>query len=212
MRTSVVASIYYRDLEKVVEKTILFAKTTHADPRTVAASVALTVAMALFCRGYDSVDDVTHHALKIAKQVLKNELIEKAPHLGPGATWQHVYRDYAQELEAHLRGNFTTLQLDQAPIGYAYKCVGAAFHALYLARDAVAQNPTDPTLPFRTAIEAVVAQGGDADTNAAPAAALIGTYLGSHKIPTSWTDQMNPSARAVLTETKNMIIAMAGAP
>lgn len=208
MRTSVVASIYYRNLEEVVEKTILFAKTTHADPRTVAASVALTVGMALFFQGYDSVDDVTRHALEIAKQVLKNELIQKSAYLGPSETWQSLYQDYSQELETYLRGDFATLQLDRAPIGYAYKCVGAAFHALRLARNAVAQNPADPTLPFRRPIEEVIAQGGDADTNAAPAAALIGAYLGSNRIPMSWKQNMNPSARAVLTETNNMILGM----
>jgi ADP-ribosylglycohydrolase len=210
MRTSVVASIYYRDLAQVVEKTVRFAKTTHTDPRCVAASVALTVAMALFFQGYQSVDDVTRHALEIAKEALKNELMEKAPYLAAGETWQQLYQDYAQELETHVKGDFTTLQLDQSPKGYAYKCVGAAFHALRLAKTYAAQNPANPTQPFRRAIEEVIAQGGDADTNAAPAGALVGAFLGSNKIPMSWKQNLNASTKAVLTETNNMIRQMAG--
>ena len=208
MRTSVVAPIYYRNLQQVVEKTILFAKVTHTDPRCVAASVALTVAMALFFQGYDSVDAVTNHALEIAKQVLKDECLQKAPYFALGETWEQLYQDFAQELEAHIRGDFTSLQLDRPPRGYAYKCVGAAFHALRLAKNCTDQNPADSTLPFRRAIEEVISQGGDADTNAAPAGALIGAYLGSNKIPTSWRHTMNVSAKAVLTETNNMIAAM----
>lgn len=208
MRTSVVASMYYRNLEQVVEKTILFTKVTHADPRCVAASVALTVAMALFFQGYDDVEHVIDHALKIAKQVLKNELMQKAPLLQPGETWQQLYGDYAHELGMHLHGSFTTLQLDRAPIGYVYKCAGAAFYALRFAKYYAAQHPAGPTIAFRKAIEELIAQGGDADTNAAPAAALLGAYFGANRIPLSWKQTMNASAQAVLTETNNMIMEM----
>jgi ADP-ribosylglycohydrolase len=212
MRTSVVALMHHQNLEEVVDKTILFAAVTHADPRSVAASVALTTAIALFLQGFASIDDVTQHASEIAKQVLKNQLMQKAIHLETGETWEQLYQEFSEGLEAHLRGNFNTLCLDQYPTGYAYKCVGAAFHALRLAGNYAAENPSDPTTPFRRAIEGVIKQGGDADTNAAPAAALIGALFGRDKLPPSWRDAMHPSARAVLTETTHMITQISRSP
>jgi len=203
MRTSVIGSIYHKDLKEVVAKTILFAKVTHADPRCVAASVAVTTALALMIQGYKDVNEVTALAANIAKQVLSDELDRHAPEHR-----KEVLERYALELEAHIWGNWDSLKLDEGSIGYAYKCMGAAFCALRRADAYNQQNLPDPTAAFRNAIQEVVAQGGDADTNAAPAGALIGAYLGSARIPNSWKEGLNPAARAVLNQTNEMIQAM----
>ncbi len=60
-------------------------------------------------------------------------------------------------------------------IGYTLKAMGAAFWAL---------RQDD----FQSAILEIVHQGGDADTNAAVAGALLGTKLGYRKLPTAWID------------------------
>ena len=71
------------------------------------------------------------------------------------------------------------LALDEAgKIGYAYKCVGSAFWALRSG------------LPFREAVCAVVAEAGDADTNAAIAGAMVGAAVGYDALPDSWLNAM----------------------
>ena len=66
------------------------------------------------------------------------------------------------------------LQLDDKKgIGYTLKCMGAGFWAL---------RQTD----FRYALEAIVFEAGDADTNGAVAGALLGCKLGFSGLPKSW--------------------------
>lgn len=60
-------------------------------------------------------------------------------------------------------------------IGYTFKCVGAGFWAL---------KQTD----FRYALEQIVRNGGDADTNGAVAGALLGCKLGIKALPSTWLD------------------------
>ena len=62
-------------------------------------------------------------------------------------------------------------------IGYTFKCLGAGFWALR-------QND------YRTALEAIVYEAGDADTNGAVAGALLGCKLGFKALPKPWLDDL----------------------
>ena len=62
-------------------------------------------------------------------------------------------------------------------IGYTYKCLGAGFWAL---------RQSD----FRTALEAIVFEAGDADTNGAVAGALLGCKLGFDNLPKLWLHEL----------------------
>ena len=193
MRTAFVGAIAYRDLRKVVQDTVTFCKTTHADPRSIASSVALSVAIALFLRGCGDVSVAQYHASEIAKQVLRSEMPRTEP-----------IEPYIQEFDLYMNGNWQTLQLDQGGIGYTYKCMGSAFHALRLADRFLQQNPgADRTQAFRRSMEELVAQGGDADTNGAVAGALMGAYLGLEQIPVRWAAEM--ADQNVLDQTWAMI-------
>ena len=71
------------------------------------------------------------------------------------------------------------LELDDGPsIGYTYKCLGAGLWALRSASD------------FKTTIRAVISEGGDADTNAAVAGALLGCRIGFSALPGEWVAQL----------------------
>ncbi len=203
MRTSVVGTIYHRDLHDVVEKAILFASVTHADPRSISAAVMLSVAIALVVRGHDSVEEITAHSLDIARIVLRQQMEQKAAYY-QGENLERLIDEYTQDLEAHINGNWGALQLgDQITMGYAYKCIGAAFCALRRVAELQAQNAEEP---FRTVIQEIVEEGGDADTNAAAAGALIGAYLKYPSIPKSWVDGFNPNADAVFTENDLLVM------
>lgn len=84
MRTSILGTMQYHDLPKVIENTKNACKVTHADPRCIASCVAVTVAIALMLQGkykmksgeYD-VDAIIKEAHATAEQEL-----EKNEHVG----------------------------------------------------------------------------------------------------------------------------------
>ena len=67
-------------------------------------------------------------------------------------------------------------------MGYVYKCLGAALWCL--------RRVLDGQETFKSAITTLVMCGGDADTNAAVAGALIGAYVGYDALPPEWRDGM----------------------
>lgn len=80
MRTSILGTIHFQDLNKVIENTKNACKITHADPRCVASCVAVTTAIALMLQGkykmkngdYD-VDAIIKAACIEALQELEND-------------------------------------------------------------------------------------------------------------------------------------------
>ena len=202
MRTAPIGLIFYHSLSDVISKTIEACKVTHADPRCTASCVALTLAIALSLRGYDC-QSIFEGAERGGLEVLRNEFIEASEKgllseeeiLDSG--WEDldeesIYDKYAQEFKDHLHGNWETLDLDEGykdtkkmnKIGYTFKCMGAAFHALRLADTYQKEKKGDI---FRTIIEEIAGEGGDADTNGAAAGGLIGAFLGyKNQFPSNW--------------------------
>jgi ADP-ribosylglycohydrolase len=80
---------------------------------------------------------------------------------------------YAESLE-HLK-------LDEPnQIGYVYRSLGSAIVSLRMAMRALAcrDDPISAETLFEELIVNLIMEGGDADTNAAVAGALLGAYLG----------------------------------
>lgn len=200
MRTAPIGLIFYRSLADVVSYTIDACKVTHADPRCTASCVALTIAIALSLRGYDSQTifkaaeegglGVLRQELELAAQ---KELLSKEEIDG----LDDLYESTANDFKAHLYGTWKTLDLDEGykdatkmnKIGYTFKCMGAAFYALKLA-DLYQKEKI--THIFELIIEEIAGEGGDADTNGAAAGALLGAYLGynNKQFPSNWTTNL----------------------
>lgn len=101
-----------------------------------------------------------------------------------------------------MRGKaFIDLRLDEEQsIGYTYKCLSCALLALSRASDLLEESlhpgdfEVDATSKvshiFVKLIREIVREGGDADTNAAVAGALLGCYLGIEAVPRSWMTAM----------------------
>merc|ERR1711924_322924 len=87
-----------------------------------------------------------------------------------------------EELKTHAQvSSLEELELDEPrAIGYTMKCLGAGLWALRQCDSA----------DFETTIRAIVMQGGDADTNAAVAGALLGCYWGHSRLPDHWMSAM----------------------
>ncbi|CAB3981295.1 Hypothetical predicted protein [Paramuricea clavata] len=164
MRTSVLGTMEFRDLDKVIENTRSACMVTHADPRCIASCVAVTIAIALMLqrkhnKGKHDIDAIMSTAHWYAEQELK-----ETP-------------QYKDELKHHMFAeSLDKLELDSPQaIGYTFKCMGAGFWA-FRQKD------------FREAIQAITMEAGDADTNCAVAGALLGCKVGFHKLPKSWVN------------------------
>jgi ADP-ribosylglycohydrolase len=92
----------------------------------------------------------------------------------------------AKEFKRHINAQtFEELQLDDSQkMGYVYKCLGSAILCLRLAMRET--KPTSTT--FERLITDLIMQGGDADTNAAAAGALLGAWLGFSRLPANWSE------------------------
>lgn len=169
MRTSILGIHRYQDLDVVAKNAIAMAKVTHADPRCQASAVAVSVAIALMLqrnqkhldkKGHYNIKELIHDVYECASKCLKTD-------------------EQKAELKKYLKcKSLKELHLDEAgKIGYTYKSMGSGFWALKQDN-------------FRTAIQNVTMEGGDADTNACVAGALLGCKLGMSAIPTSWRDKL----------------------
>lgn len=99
-----------------------------------------------------------------------------------------------EELLRHTQaGNLEALELDHAQtMGYVYKCLGSALWTLRCAmRETEGISLPNQTVVsretiFENLITDLVMQGGDADTNACAAGALLGCLLGFDALPRHW--------------------------
>jgi len=81
---------------------------------------------------------------------------------------RYVVRNSTQE-------TLTSLQLDEGrSIGYTFKCLGAGFWGLCSKQN------------FQEALNMLIKEAGDADTNGAVFGAMLGCKLGYSQLPKEW--------------------------
>ena len=94
-----------------------------------------------------------------------------------------------EEFSRHCHAeSLDELQLDDSmKMGYVYKCLGSAILTLRKAmrREAESILPTGSRL-FEDLIVELTMEGGDADTNACVAGALLGAWVGYDRLPPHW--------------------------
>lgn len=165
MRTSVLGVFQYDTPTKVHENTLAICKVTHTDPRCQASTVAVTTAIALMLLrnerhlkkdGSYNIDEITKEAYDTAKTLITNNSHKKE-------FKKAIFATKLKELDLSEHGK----------IGYTLKCMGCGFWALR-------QND------FRSALQELIMEGGDADTNGAVAGAMLGCKLGLSGLPATW--------------------------
>ena len=83
-------------------------------------------------------------------------------------------------LKEHVRANIEALNLgEKDSIGYTLKTLSAGFWAL--------QHATS----YESGISSIIHQGGDADTNAAVAGAILGARFGYDALPARWLEGLH---------------------
>lgn len=178
-----------KTLEETFEIAASYSVMTHVDPRCIiccAVGTALVRGLTLGeIRGEGGIDDVAKKALewweKYREGQMKDESRKDEPDLDRDEFWRHVRVD-----------DYADLELGQGwKIGYVYKCFGAGVHALRLAFRTLASRPKtlhNEMSIFEPLITDLIMWGGDADTNACFAGALLGSFLGYKNLPTHWRD------------------------
>ncbi|KAH8130507.1 hypothetical protein ACSS6W_002043 [Trichoderma asperelloides] len=179
-----------KTLEETFQIAADYSVVTHVDPRCI---ISCAIGTALI-RGL------------IRQEICKEEHIDDI--VGKGIAWYSAYRlrriekDASckeepeldlEELNKHVKANdLTELELDDMyKMGYTYKTFGSGIHLLRLAIRKVAASESSlstRTSIFETLITDLIMRGGDADTNACFAGALLGAYLGYKVLPSHWRD------------------------
>jgi ADP-ribosylglycohydrolase len=171
-------------LEETFRTACKFSRLTHPDPRCIVACCICTALIRGILRGEitseNSVGMVIRRAFEWVKSWIKygggDEKLgshENIPmHLDKKEFYKHVGATSLQEL--HLD--------DPDEMGYVYKALGAAILLLRLVirRVVLSLNTFEPL------IQELIMEGGDADTNACIAGALVGCWVGYMAIPSKW--------------------------
>ncbi|KND89444.1 hypothetical protein TOPH_05790 [Tolypocladium ophioglossoides CBS 100239] len=188
-------------LDKSVEETFQVAANysvvTHVDPRCI-ISCAIGTALVRglvrqeVCTETD-IDAMVERAIEWYAAYRERQLQDPArkdePDLDIAELKRHAKVDELKELELD----------DGYKIGYVYKTFGSGIHLLRLAmRETASPGGTlslsSQTSLFEPLITDLIMRGGDADTNACFAGALVGAYVGYKALPAHWRDGLQHGA------------------
>ena len=151
-------------------------RVTHADPRCVAACVIGTGLVRGIARG------------EVASEAELDALVGRAREWTVAGAGEELDEE---ELGRHATsGSLEALKLDESTsIGYVYKALGSGLLLLRLAMRRLGKCEGSLLVRskvFEELITDLIMCGGDADTNACFAGALLGGYLGYGALPDNW--------------------------
>jgi ADP-ribosylglycohydrolase len=163
MRTAPVALAYLDDPAGLVQAAKAIALLTHADDASAGACAVwcLAIREALIIERIESLDDFA----ACVDVAVATHMPDEA------ATWTHILADaYGRDPRDFTAGN-----------GYSVTTLKAAWAAVTST-----PIPSSPARHFTFALQEAVRGGGDADTVACVAGALLGAMWGLSAIPTDW--------------------------
>ena len=166
MRTSILA---YRNLnyEDTLRDALLLSKTTHYDPKcSISVLVIVSILWDIINKTPD--DLILDKAKKFCSSFEGNFTLPSGQKIS--------YKDEALKY-------FDILKLDDMDlnkqIGYVFKCMACGLYAF-----------RNRSKPFKEIILDIILKGGDADTNAAVAGAILGAYQGYDNLPKEWVEEL----------------------
>ena len=163
-------------------------RVTHADPRCVVACVVGSALVRWLVRGEVESEGDVDGLIRKGVEWYKDKGTKMAGAVGEaldeGELWRHVGSKVTLE----------DLKLDEeGKIGYVYKTLGVGVVLLRMAfRERMkADGPREKQERFERLITALIMEGGDADTNACFAGALLGAFMGREALPDHWKSGLN---------------------
>ncbi|KYQ92396.1 hypothetical protein DLAC_06368 [Tieghemostelium lacteum] len=198
MRTSIIGCVDFTNQEQVKDNTIKLAHLTHYDIRCSISSIMVTLVISGILTFYQKQlgdmngigGDSSNINVIQEKDILEimnkvEQVCQDVLYSAPDSEYSKEKKDeYWTEFQKHLNvEKIEDLNLDESDkIGYTYKCFGSAVYSLRQ----ILKNGSK--LSFRKVIDTLIRQGGDTDTNAAVAGALIGATIGYQQLP---SDMLN---------------------
>jgi ADP-ribosylglycohydrolase len=162
MRTSVLGIWQYQNLQQVRWNAEQVCKITHADPRCIASCIAVCLAISQLIQGHSNIEALVDS--------IANEVKVFHPEI------EDCFKQAKESSLEMLRLDEGLNPYESFRIGYTLKTLTAGFWALLHAQT------------FREGILRIIYEGGDADTNAAVAGALLGAKFGYSTIESRWID------------------------
>eukprot|EP01119_Soliformovum_irregulare_P019952 TRINITY_DN6407_c0_g1_i1.p1 TRINITY_DN6407_c0_g1~~TRINITY_DN6407_c0_g1_i1.p1 ORF type:complete len:513 (-),score=158.03 TRINITY_DN6407_c0_g1_i1:26-1564(-) len=165
MRTCILGIWEFQDENQVLKQTQEICHVTHFDSRCVASCVVITTLISAILRGKIQDEESRIQVEKDCVQVAIKFLDPKH---------HEEFRNFVE-----ISHDLDQLCLDEPKsIGYTFKCLGAALWAFHA------------NVSFDIAMNEIALHGGDADTNACVAGALLGTLGGYSQLPKEWLRSM----------------------
>ena len=164
--------------EDIYKTAIDYSRISHVDPRCVLSCCICTVLISQMLKGEvtreSNIDEVLEDAFRWVKREYRPDSDVNESSLDQMEFRRHVYVK-----------TLTELQLDDSQkMGYVYKCLGSAILCLRLAM----RSSKTSMNTFELVITDLILEGGDADTNACCAGALLGAWFGFSKLPHHWRE------------------------
>ncbi|OAQ69537.1 ADP-ribosylglycohydrolase [Purpureocillium lilacinum] len=183
-----------KSVEETFEVAAAFSAVTHVDPRcVVACAIGTALVRGLVLQEVRSEADID--------SMVETAINWYARHRARALQDDPERRDEpdldATELRRHAKvEHLKDLELDDSyKIGYVYKTFGSGLHLLRLAmRSTSTGTVTSSASAFEPLITDLIMLGGDADTNACFAGALLGAYLGYVNLPVNWREGLRHGA------------------
>ena len=97
----------------------------------------------------------------------------------------------------------SALKLDEEPISYVLKTIGVSFYALSCISNNIIKTHND----IKRELLAIINAAGDADTNAAVAGQILGTYVTYSNLPMDWINTLKHKQwldRKIITFVKSL--------
>jgi ADP-ribosylglycohydrolase len=170
----------------MLETVTNYSRLTHPDPRCVlACCVEATVIADIINGKLKGEDDLNAVIEECYQWVLENY------HPDPEADGKRQYLERTEFERYCYASSWSSLELDDSQkIGYVYKCLGAGLFSLRLG---LGHKTSPASAVFEDVVTTLVMQGGDADTNACCAGAMLGAWLGYELLPPHWRDGIKHS-------------------
>ncbi|KAL7310450.1 hypothetical protein PS15m_009950 [Mucor circinelloides] len=213
VRAPLLGALKFWDGTTVIENTTECCRVTHPDPRCMISCVIASTLIARLLRGQDLEIEINHSPTPSIDQqhqpsfnyfidtlpvndrlqaLVRNVVETNKPMLiapqtdplfiTPETDMNQMQKYYHQLVDYCVPSSLGDLALDDgADCRDTFKCLSAALYCL--TREVPLQSETEY---FKKMLMDVAMQGGEADTNATAAGAMLGARFGYSQLPTEW--------------------------
>ena len=178
MRTAIVGAWQYQDSKMIIYNAEKVCKITHYDPRCIGSCVVISLAISELIKEEKDIDQLLTYLGEIADTYDERirEYIRPQKHSNFYVNSEGHLR-HQKSVLPKLSSEIADLNLsDPTSIGYTLKAMGSGIWAMKYAES------------YEDGISQVIHEGGDADTNASVAGAILGAKFGFSSIPVAWVN------------------------